>query len=173
MRRILTILAIALGLLIAALDVSSETETQEVWQQYVVAKKRYQHTLYNLLSHRWPDLGPTLLRQRDEQLTLIEMREIEFRFLLENHPDRIVNNQGLDAFTNFEWTESDTEVLRRENKQFASLESFLRYTREQIEADNRLGEARSRMNSMAGDPEYKKMNTGFHRYADQLDARLR
>jgi len=172
MRRFLVIIGLALGLLAAGLDLAAGAVADDVWSRYVIAKRRFQNNLHGMLVYKWQDLEPTLARQHEQQIALLAMRDMQFRWLLENHPDRVVTDAGLEGLANFEWTGADTDSLRSQNSEFAHLEAFVATANEKLAADPQLDEARRRMTMISSDDDFMEMVERFDAYLRQLEARL-
>ena len=172
MRRFLVIVGLALGLLAAALDLAAGAVADDVWSRYVISKRRFQNNLHGLLVHKWQDLEPTLVRQHEQQLALLTVRDMQFRWLLENHPDRIVTGAGLEGLAGFEWTDADTDSLRSHNPGFEPLQAFITTANEKLASDPQLDEARRRMTMISSDEDFRAMIKRFDAYLSELEARL-
>jgi len=178
MKRILSILGLAIALISAAIDIDAlptmddTGSPNQVWERYTIAKKRFQFDVFEHLSQKWWDLESTLRWQRDQQLAHIELQNMRFRYLLERHPDRIVMGKGLKAFSDFAWSEEDSRALRAVNPDYTKLEAFLEKVDERLDADPRLTEAQKRMFELSADVEYLQLTTRFGRFTDQLEAEL-
>lgn len=172
MRRFLVIIGLALGLLAAGLDLAAGAVADDVWSRYVIAKRRFQDNLHGMLVFKWQDLETTLARQHDQQTALLVMRDMQFRWLLDNHPDRIVTDAGLEGLSNFEWTDADTDSLRGQSSEFAHLEAFVASTNDKLATDPQVEEARRRMTTISSDDDFMEMLKRFDTYLQQLEARL-
>jgi len=172
MRRFIVIIALALGLLAAALDLAAGAVADDVWPRYVIAKRRFQNNLHGLLVHKWQDLETTLQRQHDQQQALLAIQDMQFRWLLENHPDRVVTNAGLDGLAGFEWTDADTDSLRSHSPGFEQLEALVAASNQKLSADPNLEEARRRMTMISSDEDFRAMIKRYDAYLNELEARL-
>ena len=52
-----------------------------------------------------------------------KLRTARFEYLLANDPSRIVLTKGLSRFTNFAWSDEDTQTLRQVDPGYAALEA--------------------------------------------------
>lgn len=96
-------------------------EKNQLWEQQVNSINEFQEKLASLLLKEIPAAKEIILIQRDLQLVMIKMRSEKFYYLLENDPDRIVKDQGLSKWINFEWTKEDEEKLLLTNNKFKRL----------------------------------------------------
>ena len=90
--------------------------------EYRVAQEEWQRGLAELVIRTYPEFAAVASAQRDLQLTYIETRTARFEYLLEHDPSRIVLTDGLSKFTNFEWSDHDTEALIEADPSYAALE---------------------------------------------------
>ena len=143
-----------------------------VWKDYVVAQKRFQTDLFTLISDKWPELASIAALQRDQQLATIEQRDMEFTYLAEHDPGRIVVDQGWEAFANFEWKETDSEKLRKANPDFGKLEKWLDDTNKAIsEHPNRTG-VHEHVLELMKDEVYNSMVERYNKRLEQLKKSL-
>jgi hypothetical protein len=172
MRRFLIIVGLSLGLLAAAIDLAAGAVPEDVWTRYVIAKRRFQENLHGMLAEKWTDLEGTLRLQHDQQVALLKMRDLQFRWLLANHPDRIVTDAGLEGLDGFEWTAADTDSLRAHSPVFVQLEEFVADADAELDADPKVEEARRRLAAIVSEDEFRRMVRRYNAYLDQLEARL-
>ncbi len=90
--------------------------------EYTVAQEEWQRSLAELVIRTHPEFAAVASAQRDLQLAYIELRTARFEYLLEHDPSRIVLTDGLSKFTNFEWSDHDTETLIEADPSYAALE---------------------------------------------------
>jgi hypothetical protein len=168
-RRIVLFVAVAAA---ATAALASSAETEFVWRQYVIAQNRLYYELFELCSHRWPDLPNSLALQRDQQLASIAIRDLKFRHLLEHDPARLRVDEGLAGLAGFEWTEADTEALRKAHPEYTQLESFLKMIEREAAADPRMDELRRRLIALQDDPDYRRVMRRFDAHAAVLESSL-
>lgn len=172
----------ALALVVSSAPVSGQTPPGAkaedepafvlVWKDYVVAQKRFQTDLFTLVSDKWPELESIAALQRDQQLATIEQSDMEFTYLAEHEPERIVLDQGWEAFTNFGWKETDSDRLRKANPDFGKLEKRLDDTNKAIsEHPNRTG-VHEHVLELMKDEVYNSMVERFNKRMDQLKKSL-
>jgi len=170
MRRCIVLSLAVVAAATAAL--ASEAETEFVWRQYVIAKNRLSYEVFELCSHRWPDLPTTVSLQRDQQLASIAIRDLKFRHLLEHDPGRLRLDRGLPGLARFEWTEADSEALREAHPEFVQLESFLKMIERDMAEDAKMYELRRRMIALQDDPDYQRLMQRFDSHVAVLESSL-
>ncbi len=79
----------------------------EISADYLEAKTHYQNELYELISKTAPDLTALAGINRDLQVALAEQRHNKLLFLLAYNKERIVTDQGMSRFSNFDWNAGD------------------------------------------------------------------
>ena len=92
-----------------------------VWEEYIKAKKQYQTALAELLLRQLPEAEEIIEVQRDIQFNMIEMRSEKFYFILKNYPEKLVADQGISPWSNFEWSEEHEKELIRTNEKYRQL----------------------------------------------------
>lgn len=161
------------AIMIAPLAVNATGgEAEALWKDYIVAKKRHQFDLANLITDKRPELAGVARLQRDQQYAMIEMRNMKFQYLLENEPDRLVWDEGLSTLANFDWTEEDTELLRASNPDFAVLERWTRFNSERLSAHPKLPEAARYVEELHREKHYLLMIARFELQMDDLETTL-
>jgi hypothetical protein len=144
----------------------NKTQVEALWKDYVVAQKRLQFDLANMLGHEWPEVQRVTGLQRDQQFAQIELRNMKFQYLLAYDPDRIVYNGGLLQFANFDWNEEDSEALRDLNPDFLKLERWAELNSKRISEHPELTLADRYLATLQRDARYRSM---MERYEDRID----
>ena len=144
----------------------------EVWNNYVVAQKRIHVDLFQLIVDKWPDLESIATLNRDYQVSTIQLSDMKFTYLAETDPGRIVLDDGLSAFTNVDWKESDSDELRAADPEFGKLEDLLVKTNKQMsEHPDRLGIHGRILELMKGEA-YNSIMIRYNERMDQLEKKL-
>jgi len=165
--------ALAVAGLIAPLSVdASSGSVAAVWKDYVIAEKRLQFDVSRLVAQQWPELAGVANLQRDQKFAALELRNMEFHYLLEHEPSRIVIDGGLSAFTEFDWTEEDTDSLRAAKPVFTKLEKWVDLNAERLAEHPNLALARERLFSLQRDEYYVSMVERFQTRLDDLERAL-
>ena len=106
---------------VASADSFHNIATQ-AWTKYTAAQASWQRGLAELVMWMNPRFREIATVQRDLQLASIERSTARFRYLLEHDPHRIVLTNGVSHFANFEWTDTDTELLTESDPAYAQLQ---------------------------------------------------
>ena len=77
-------------------------EKDALWENKINSQIEFQNKLADLLLREIPKAAEIILIQRDLQITMIEMRSEQYYFLREYIPSRIIRDQGLSRWSNFE-----------------------------------------------------------------------
>lgn len=164
---------LGLTLLVAApLGAVNRPDVAAVWKDYVVAKKRLQYDLSRLVTRKWPELKAVADLQRDQQFAEIELRNMEFQYLLQKAPERIVTDRGISAFAEFEWAAADGDALRRVNPDFAKLERWAEKNARRLAEHPKYVIVQERIGSLREDERYRSMKTRFEQRLADLERAL-
>jgi hypothetical protein len=144
----------------------NKAHVEALWKDYVVATKRLQVDVAKMLGDRWPELQNIARLRRDREFARIELRNMQFQYLLEFDPDRIVYDGGLSQFANFEWRESDSEALRETNPDFVKLEKWSEFNSERLTEHPDRVVVRERLTDLEQNERYLSM---IHRFEAQMD----
>lgn len=170
---IITVAAILVAGAVAPLAVTAiDGDVVAVWKDYVVAEKRLQFDVSRLLTEKWPELAEVANLQRDQTFADLALRNLAFEYLLEQDPSRIVIDGDLSAFTEFEWSEEDSDSLRARNPYFARLEQWAASNARRLAEHPDLALAGERLYSLQRDEYYLKMIERFQSRLYDLESAL-
>lgn len=144
----------------------SADAAQKAWTAYTRAQRQFQQEMADFLATRRPDLKDVILVSRDLQLSLIERRSLEFRYLLAMHAERIVKDQGISKFANYDWTDEDAKVLRRSNPDYDAASRRVGALRERNDGHPQLPALRTANQVLAKDADYQKILRRFEQRVD-------
>ena len=133
----------------------------KVWAAYAQAQRQWQQELADFLSNHRPDLKKLILVSRDLQLALIERRSLEFHYLLATHPERIVRDQDISRFSNFHWTDEDSNTLKRSNPEYAAAAKRIEVLRQHNDGNPQWPALRAANQSLAKETDYQKIYGRF------------
>ena len=94
---------------------------QSTMDRYLTAQSHWQDNLAALLVKNKPEFTKNANAQRDHQHALIALKRARFNYLIAYHPDRLDTGE-LGRFSNFTWTEADTESAITSNAGYKALE---------------------------------------------------
>lgn len=96
-------------------------QVQSTMDRYLTAQSHWQDNLAALLIKNKPEFTATAKAQRDHQHALIALKRARFDYLISNHPERLDTGE-LGRFSNFTWTEADTETANARVAGYKELE---------------------------------------------------
>jgi hypothetical protein len=112
--------------------------------------------------------------QRDLQISLNDARTLRFYFLLEHDPGRIVRDEGVAAFINFDWSDEDDDQLRALSLEYTALEKRIEELRRQSDGHPDWPQAREKAKSVQGQPDFQealeRLNGVWQEVEEQLQA---
>jgi hypothetical protein len=132
---------------------------------YVQAQRQCQEELADFLSSQRPDLEEVIVVSRDLQLTLIDRRSLEIRYLLAIHPEWVARSQGIPQFANFHWTDKDGIALSRSNPDYAAAVRRVEVLRQRNDGNPQWPALRAANQSLAKQPDYQKI---YERFEQQI-----
>lgn len=159
---------LAASLLAGPRPVSScNRAVNDAWALYIQAQQQLQHDLGDFLSSRRPDLKEIVLLNRDLQLTLVELRALKFAYLCREHPERIIKDQGVSRFSNFEWTDEDDSHLRSANPRYKEVAERAKALRQKNDSHPQWPALRGATQQLAKDADYLSI---YERFEKRLEA---
>ena len=146
----------------------------EARQKAVAAQQRFQQDMYDMLASRWRHLEGLAAAQRDLQLALIDAQTLRFYFLLQHHPKKIVRDQGISPFLNFDWTQEDNDQLRADSPDYGELEKRIKRLQGRSDGHPRWPEAREKTLSLQSEADFQdameRLKKAFEEVEELLDA---
>ncbi len=114
--------------------------------QDLAAKTAFQRDLRDLIVEQRGEFAAVATVNRDLQIAFAEARRARFDYLLAHDPDRIDTANGLSRFSNFDWSEADSNNFMAESESYRDLEQ-------------RIARLEERNN---GHPDWPKLREYFH-----------
>jgi len=143
-------------------------------EKAAAAQKRFQQDMYDMMASRWHHLEGLTAMQRDLQLALIEAQTLRFYFLLQHHPEKIVRDQGISDFLNFDWSDEDDEHLRDDNSEYGELQKRIHKLRGRSDGHAQWPEAREKALSLQAEADFQqameRLKQAFEEVEELLDA---
>jgi hypothetical protein len=96
-------------------------DTDPLWERYIEAKIGFQNELAQFFLDSNSEFQELILTSRDLQVTLAGMRRVEYDYLLEHDPGRIIRDRGTARWSNFQWSAEDRENLKKVSPAYAAL----------------------------------------------------
>lgn len=167
--RVLALLGLLLGMPRSTWGQSAPEHRLKAWHVYTDAQRHWQQELAEFLTRHQPELKDLIALNRDVQLAMIEKRSLEFQYLLKVDPERIVTDQGMSRFTNFDWDNQDAQELRQVNPAFAQVEERIKDLRQRSDSHPQWPVLREAHQSLAKDPEYEVIYDRFQEKVTQAE----
>lgn len=116
------LMALFMALPLAANADSFSTIATQARTKYAAAQEALQRGVAALVARKGPQFREIASIENDLQQAYIERADLRFRYLLAHDPHRIILNEGVSRFANFDWTAVDTLVLSKHDPAYARLE---------------------------------------------------
>lgn len=173
-RAVLGILVMAAAMTAGGSAAARPELRDEAREKAAAAQQRFQQDMYDMLASRWRHLEGLAAVQRDLQLALIDARTRRFYFLLEHDPERIVRDQGISPFLNFEWTPEDNHQFRADSSEYVELEKRIKKLRGRSDGHPQWPEAREKALSLQSEADFQhameRLKKAFEEVETLLDA---
>lgn len=131
------------------------------WDFYAKSQKQIQVAYHHLVRLYLHDLKDTVLKSQELQLAQADQQNERYYFLAEHHPERIIRNQGFNAFVNFPWTQEDEALLLAGNKAFQKRQKQIDKLKAKLDQDPGYTRILDKLRALSGDVEYRKIHTRF------------
>ena len=89
----------------------------------LAAKTEFQRDLRNLIVQQRPEFETLATIIQNLQIRLAEARLAKYDYLLNHARERINTKSGLSQFSNFDWSDEDTEKFKEESDLYRALET--------------------------------------------------
>gem|GEM_PF-4010664 len=143
-----------------------------LWEQYIVAQKRFEYNMYRVCIRKWPELDTQFRRRRDRHLARIEMRSIIFQHVSRLDPGRIVVDGQVRHLDGFPWSRAESDTLASHNPLYAQMRDFLRVLDSREQNDPRSRKMHALLKERAGDRDLERVRQPFEQYVAGLDHAL-
>ena len=127
-RPTLSCLLMVLCILVGIGQATDLQQAQATMDRYLIAQSQWQERLAALLIKNKPEYAVTANAQRDHQHALIALKRARFNYLIVHHPERLDTGE-LGRFTNFTWSDADTNTARASDTGYNALEEQVTRTR--------------------------------------------
>ena len=102
------------------------------WDTLSQVKKDWMLKLYDIVVEDRPELKPAADESLEWRLKEMEYDTKKFQYMSDKHPDMIIRDKGLHAFSNLDWFPEFSEELSRKDPEFALLEKKLKTLKEEL-----------------------------------------
>lgn len=108
------------------------------WDTLSQVKKDWMLELYDIVVEDRPELKPVADDSLEWRMKEMEYDTKKFQYMSDKHPDMIVRDKGLHAFTNLDWFPEFSEDLARKDPEFAELEKKIKVLKEELSKSKNL-----------------------------------
>jgi hypothetical protein len=102
------------------------------WDTLSQVKKDWMLKLYDIVLEDRPELKPVADDSLEWHLKEMEYDTKKFQYMSDKHPDMIIRDKGLYAFSNLDWFPEFSEELSRKDPKFAELEKKVKALKEEL-----------------------------------------
>jgi hypothetical protein len=127
---ILLILLLQAGVVLAEKSIPKTGDP--AWDTLSQVKKDWMLKLYDIVLEDRPELKPAADESLEWRLKEIEYDTKKFQYMSAKHPDLIIRDKGLHAFSNLDWFPEFSEELSRKDPKFAELEKKIKSLKEEL-----------------------------------------
>ena len=139
----------------------------------LAAKTGFQRGLRDLIVRQRAAFKPLADVNMALQIAYAEARRAKFDYLLKHDAGRVDTTAGLSRFTNFAWSDADTEKLRAESRLYQALEKRLATLKEQNNAHPDWPQMRQYIRgTLAQSPDFKILMARFQARQKEVAAMI-
>jgi hypothetical protein len=102
------------------------------WDTLSQVKKDWMLKLYDIVLEDRPELKPAADESLEWRMKEMEYDTKKFQYMSAKHPDLIVRDKGLHAFSSLDWFPEFSEELSRKDPAFAELEKKIITLKEEL-----------------------------------------
>lgn len=137
----------------------------------LAAKTAFQRGMRDLIVQQRPAFKPLADVNMALQIAYAEARRAKFDYLLKHDAGRIDTTRGLSRFTNFPWSDADTEKLMAESRSYRALESRLATLKERNNAHPDWPKMRQHFRTALGQsPDFRALMARFQSLQREVTA---
>lgn len=138
---------------------------------YLVAQTEFQREIRDLVVAARPEFAALATVNMELQTLLAEARRAMIGHLLKHDASRIDSSSGLGQFTNFDWSDGDTEKLVAESNSYGEPRNRIAALREQNDGHADWPEMREYFASeLRPSPEFKAVMARFRTRQSEVEA---
>jgi hypothetical protein len=126
----LMVLFFQAGIVLAEENISKTGDP--AWDTLSQVKKNWMLTLYGIVVEDRPDLKPAADDSLDWHLKEMKYDTKKFQYMSDKHPDMIIRDQGLYAFSKLDWFPEFSEELSLKDPEFAELEKKIKILKKEL-----------------------------------------
>ena len=127
-----TLLVLLLQAGVALASESIPKTGDPAWDTLSQVKKDWMLKLYDIVVEDRPELKPVADDSLEWRLKEMEYDTKKFQYMSDKHPDLIIRDKGLHAFSTLDWFPEFSEELSRKDPAFAELEKKIKALKEEL-----------------------------------------
>jgi len=150
---ILSILLLLAGVALAAESIPKTGDP--AWDTLSQVKKDWMLQLYDIVVEDRPELKPVADDSLEWRLKEMEYDTKKFQYMSAKHPDLIIRDKGLHAFSSLDWFPEFSEELSRKDPKFAELEKKIKLLKEELSKKENVKVLEEFINNLSKDEKHK------------------
>jgi hypothetical protein len=125
------------------------------WDSLSQVKKDWMLKLYGIVLEDRPELKPVADDSLEWHLKEMEYDTRKFQYMSDKHPDMIVRDKGLHAFSSLDWFPEFSEELSLKDPEFAELEKKIKALKEKLSKKENIEELEDFIQNLSKDDKHK------------------
>ncbi len=125
------------------------------WDTLSQVKKDWMLKLYDIVVEDRPELKPVADDSLEWRLKEMEYDTRKFQYMSAKHPDLIIRDKGLHAFSNLDWFPEFSEELSRKDPSFAKLENKIKTLKEELSKKENVKALEEFISNLSKDEKHK------------------
>ena len=126
------------------------------WDTLSQVKKDWMLKLYDIVVEDRPELKPVADDSLEWRLKEMEYDTKKFQYMSDKHPDMIIRDQGLHAFSSLDWFPEFSEELSRKDPKFAELEKKIKILKKELSKSKNLEALEKFIDGLNKDEKHKE-----------------
>lgn len=156
---ILMVLSLQVGMALAGESIPKTGDP--AWDTLSQVKKDWMLTLYDIVVEDRPELKPAADDSLEWHLKEMEYDTKKFQYMSDKHPDMIIRDQGLYAFSKLDWFPEFSEELSLKDPEFAELEKKIKILKEELHKSKNMKTLEEFIENLGKDEKYKEQFKHF------------
>ena len=150
---ILLVLLFQTGVVFASEDIPKTGDP--AWDTFSQVKKDWMLKLYDIVAEDRPELLPVADNKLEWHLKEMEYDTKKFQYMSEKHPDMIVRDKGLGAFSSLDWFPEFSADLSSKDPDFAKLEKKVAQLKKDLSKSKNLKALEEFLSSLSKNEKHK------------------
>ena len=126
------------------------------WDTLSQVKKDWMLKLYDIVVEDRPELKLVADESLEWRLKEMEYDTKKFQYMSDKHPDMIIRDKGLHAFSNLDWFPEFSEELSQKDPEFAELEKKIKELKDGLSKKENLKSLEDFINNLSKEEKHKE-----------------